>query len=229
MALSATGFGGRQSGKLQENTKFPPPPWSTSSPLEMQNRHPFGRPRVSGIVGPLNLPHKAAAQIAEARDIQPEVHRGKSPNVSDPHRKQACGRAKPPPVFRVTRAGVLFFQVNERAGNLDQTFVKIPVCISAAQPKMLQDIMRFVIIPRIETPEISQVIRRKSPGVIGVRGTKKSLDAFAFSHFADWRIPTTFTNARIAKKPPCWQNQTVGPIAWRDLIKVMACPAGGSG
>ena len=79
---------------------------------------------------------------------------------------ESCRRARP-----------VFLQVNKRAGQLDQSLVKITVAaMFVLKPDMLQHIVRFIKFLLVEELKISRVVRieRTRPELVGHGG-----DAFA--------------------------------------------------
>lgn len=78
--------------------------------------------------------------------------------------------------------GVLFFQMHERAGDLDEAFEKTVVVILASQPEVLQNIMGFVVIATVEAFEKTGVTGVNLRRVRFGERCDKCLDAVVFRH-----------------------------------------------
>ena len=80
----------------------------------------------------------------------------------------------------VRRPQSVFLEVNERAGNLDQTFVEISVRVPPRrQPQLFQDVVRLEILPAIEAVKITGVMRINALLCGGCR-QRCDLNAFLF-------------------------------------------------
>jgi hypothetical protein len=74
--------------------------------------------------------------------------------------KQAHGRAKPFSVFWMGRMLVMFLEMDECPGRLDQPLEVLGILRrdAFAEPDLLQDIVRFVVSLFVPAPEKSAVI-----------------------------------------------------------------------
>ena len=86
------------------------------------------------------------------------------------------------PIGWMVRAGMLFFQMNERPSDLDEAFIIEMVFVAALQPERLQNIVRFIVVFPVEALEEACIAR--VVGTLGgdVERFEQSGYAFVFQH-----------------------------------------------
>ncbi len=79
---------------------------------------------------------------------------------------------------------MLFLQMNKGPGDLNQAPKKCFIRPGILQPKVLQHIMRFVIVPAIETREIAEITRMQARdgSVPAIQLTHECLQTVEFFH-----------------------------------------------
>ncbi len=75
---------------------------------------------------------------------------------------------------------VVVLQVDEAAGELDERFVKDVALAVRSEPDVLEDIVRGVILLRVEKTEVFEVARMKSAEGINARHLRG--DALVLAH-----------------------------------------------
>lgn len=122
------------------------------------------------------------AKRTQRGDIELHVRGPKWVEVLQGEMEEAHSRAKTAAVLRMIRTQKLFLEVHKRAGDLDQSFEEKVIFVAPLQPEMLENIVRFVILPRIETTEITLVTGVKRAGRIGAELLHKTVDSLTFFH-----------------------------------------------
>jgi hypothetical protein len=152
--------------------------------LQPELRRVLRLPRVAAVVGGDDLRGDLRAADEERCDIQVQVARGEGGEVFRAELEEADGGAETAAVFGVERVEVLLLQVDEGAGDLDEAFVKERVSIAALEPEMFEDIVRLVVLARIEAGEEAGVVRIERQR--GARGelADEGGDAVVFFHRA---------------------------------------------
>ena len=94
------------------------------------------------------------------------------------------GRAKARRVLRMMRTEELLLQVNESTGDLDKPLVVRPIFVPALEPQMLEHIVCFIILTRVETGEKPGVARVQAGRRRGAKLGDKGRNALIFFHRA---------------------------------------------
>jgi hypothetical protein len=129
-----------------------------------------------------------AQKLAKRGDIQVVMPWGKDQQVLFRELKQTSCRWQAPAVFGMLGVFEIFLQMNEGAGSLDQSLEKIVVRRVRVQPKLLQNIVRFVIALFVPTPKeraIKWMIRD---------GNGAKIDIFSFQLADEPRNPLAFAH-----------------------------------
>jgi hypothetical protein len=122
-----------------------------------QFRGGFWRPWINLVVGRDDLIGVRAQKLAERRDIQSMMSRTKTRQILFRQPKQAYSWRQTPAVFRVRRMFESLLQMNEGAGRLDQALEKIRVAGFRLQPKLLENIVRFIVTLLVPAPKKSAI------------------------------------------------------------------------
>lgn len=113
--------------------------------------------------------------------IEPEVSRGEGGEVPCGKIEESCGGCQAAAVGRVVRVFALFAQMHEGSGELDESLVETRIGPGLFEPKVLQHIVRLVIVASVEAREKARIARRPSASV-HAEFADKCLDAVAFLH-----------------------------------------------
>ncbi len=140
----------------------------------MELRRARGLPRVARKVRRHDLRREVAAHPHHRRDIEPQMHISvrfeiRRAQPQEPHR-----RTQPRRVFRMRWMEVLLLQMHKGPGHLDQPLEVEMITPFRPQPQMLEHIMRFVVLPRIEAREIAQILRRQPTLRVSAEGLDES-------------------------------------------------------
>ncbi len=149
---------------------------------QLNPRRVLRLPRVARVVGGGDFIREARAAEEQRGDIEAKVLRGVGREVLRAEAEEAHGWAEAASVLRVERVEVLFLQMDEGAGDLDQSFVEERVFVAAAEPEVFEDIVRLVVLAGIEAGEVARVVR--IGGGSGAGWTDEGGDAVAFFHRA---------------------------------------------
>lgn len=95
----------------------------------------------------------------DLRQVQAEMHRRVGGEVFFRQAKQPHRRVQAAAIRRMIRPGALFLQMDEGAGELDESLEKGVVAITSLQPEMLEDVMRLVVLLGVEAGEITEIAR----------------------------------------------------------------------
>lgn len=106
-----------------------------------------------------NCVHLSLQKPEKIFDIKAMPHRPERLEIFFGEPKEPHRRIHPPPVFRMGRAGMLFLQMHESAGCLDQPFEIIRILRFRPQPEMLEDVVSFVISLLIPAEKETDVAR----------------------------------------------------------------------
>ena len=103
--------------------------------------------------------------------------------------EQLYRRTEAPAVFRMRRMFEVFFEMNERARGLDQSFEKIVIRSVGVQPNLLEHIVRFVVellVPAAKIRAIKRMIRNliSKIDIVALQLTHKLRNPLAFVHGA---------------------------------------------
>ena len=139
-------------------------------------------PRIAGVVGGGDFLREFRAPEAERGDIEVQMARGEGREVLRAEEEEAHGGAEAASVLRVERVVVLLLQMDEGSGDLDETFVKERVRVVALEPEVFEDIVRLVILGRIEAGEVGRVVRIERQQGAGAGRADEGGDAVAFFH-----------------------------------------------
>jgi hypothetical protein len=71
------------------------------------------------------------ANVRDIGNLEPHVERRKGRKIFDTQCEEPRGGMQSAPIGRVVRAGMLFFQMNERPCDLDEAFKIKIVCVAA--------------------------------------------------------------------------------------------------
>jgi hypothetical protein len=118
-------------------------------------------PRIYPKIRGLDSSGQAIAQAAKVRHVEPEMQGTVWRDVLSSEMEQPYRRPQPPAVFGMLRPQELLAKVHKGSGDLDEALVKETIVVGALQPEMLQHIVGFVILARVEARKISGVIRIK--------------------------------------------------------------------
>ncbi len=113
--------------------------------------------------------------------VESEMVRGERSKVSRREVKKPRGGGQTAAVGRVIRVLALLAQMHESSRQLDESLVETRIGSGLLQPKVLQHIVRLVVISGVEAREIPRVARRP-PEPADAEFADKCLDAVAFLH-----------------------------------------------
>jgi hypothetical protein len=80
------------------------------------------------------------------------------------------------------RAGMLFFEMHECTGDLNQALVEMLVPIRAFQPEMFEDIVGLVVVAGIEALEIACIARVEAALACGAECFDKCGNPVVLAH-----------------------------------------------
>jgi len=152
--------------------------------LQAELRRVRGVPRIALKLGRRDLGGEPAAELAKLRDIEVKVPRGIRFEIRQREMEQPHGGPQAAAVFRVLGLKEVLLQVYERAGELDEAFEKQMIVARSLEPQILEHVVRFVILPRIEAREIALISRIERKARIGAERFDEGGDAFVFFHRA---------------------------------------------
>ena len=92
-----------------------------------------------------NFLPRPSQKIEKRRDIERVMTRREPAEISFSQLEQSHRWTQTPAVFGMRRVLEIFLEMDERARRLDQTLEKIVVVGVGVQPKVLQDVVRFVV------------------------------------------------------------------------------------
>ena len=167
-------------------------------------------PRIVRVVRGCDFIRDLRAADEERADIKPKVPRSERHEVFCAELEKAHGGAEPRGVLRVVRVEMVLLQMDEGSGDLDEPFVKERVPVAALEPEVFEDIVRLVVLGRIEAGEVARVVRVGRGRGAGAEATDEGGDAVAFFH-------------RTAGR---WK--TILPGMERDKINLSAMPSFGT-
>ena len=139
-------------------------------------------PRIAPKIARDDFIGEMAAQCAEARDIEQKMRRLIGLEILQREMKEAHGGAEPATVLGMIGSQKLLLQMHKRASCLDQAFEKEMVFVLVLQPEMLENVVRFVILPRIEAAKEALVARVQLAAGVGAEFLHEAADAVAFFH-----------------------------------------------
>ena len=146
-----------------------------------------GAVRVPGVFLEVRLydfAHQALRETADASHVELKMHRPIWMEVFYTEPEKANSRVKPATIFRVFRAKKLLLEMYKSTSHLDQSFEKKIILVSALEPQVLQDIMRFIVLTCIEAGEVPLITRiQRQLGICAKLGYKGG-NAFVFFHRA---------------------------------------------
>src|SRR5580765_7467501 len=93
---------------------------------------------------------------------------------------------------RIGRPEAYFLQVDERAGQLNQPFVKEPIrLISLRQPKLFEHVVRFEVQPLVETFKKGEILRLElaTAKLVDYRRDRRVIFAHRLTLESDCQIP----------------------------------------
>ncbi len=120
------------------------------------------RPRIFPMIASQDRVHLPAQELQKRRQIEAMPPRQIRREIflrqpEEPHRW-----IHPPPIFWMRRTRVLFLQMHEPTCSLDQALKIIRVLRFCPQPKMLENVVGFVVtllIPAAEKPQVAGMLR----------------------------------------------------------------------
>lgn len=110
------------------------------------------------------------------------MDRTKGANIFDSQRQEPRSGMKSSAVGRMLRSGMLFFQMNECACDLDQTLEVEVIFVVAFEPEVLQNIVSLVVVPTVEALEKSGITGMHVRAARGFEGLDKFRDAVVLRH-----------------------------------------------
>jgi hypothetical protein len=96
-------------------------------------------------------------ELAKSGDIQPPMSRREERQIFFRESKQTHGRSQTPTVLRMQWLLEVFLQMNEGPSRLNQAFEKIIVVSVAVQPKLLENVVRFIVMLLVPALKICTV------------------------------------------------------------------------
>ncbi len=120
------------------------------------------RPGIFLVIACQDCIHLLPDQTQKSGDIKPVTLRRKGREIFFRQPKQAHRRIQPPPVFWMRGSRVLFLQMHKPSRRLDQALEIIRVVRFRPQPKVLEDVVGFVVtllIPAPEKPPVAGMLR----------------------------------------------------------------------
>ena len=123
-----------------------------------------------------------AAQCAKTYDIEQKVRGLIRLEILHREMKEPHSGAEPAAVLGMIGPQKLFLQMHKRAGCLDQAFEKEMVVVALLQPEMLENIVRFVILARIEAAKEALIARVQLAAGVGAELLHELADAVSFFH-----------------------------------------------
>src|SRR5271169_3152830 len=128
----------------------------------MQMRRSFRRPGIRFVIRRNDLLGVPSQELAKRGDVQVVMLRSEARQVFLRQLEQSHRRPQTPAVLGMSRMFEIFLQMNKRAGGLDQAFKEIIVRGIGVQPKLLKNVVRFVIelfVPAAKEGAIKWVLR----------------------------------------------------------------------
>jgi hypothetical protein len=122
------------------------------------------------------------AQCTQRCDIEIHVRGAKCVEVLQGEMEEPDGGAKAAAILWMIRTQELFLEVHKRAGDLDESFIEEMIFVAPLQPEMLEHIVRFVILPRIETAEVALIAWIERARWIGLELFHKTADSLTLFH-----------------------------------------------
>ncbi len=123
--------------------------------------------------------------------------RGKDRQIFLRQLKEFNGRPKTAAVFNMRRMLEIFLKMHKSAGGLDQSFEKNIVLGVAIEPKLFQDIVRFVVtlfVPAAKKRAIKWVVRNVAGSPRRVRPVAEKIDIGALQLAHEPRNPLAFAH-----------------------------------
>lgn len=131
-----------------------------------------------------NFAHQALRETTDASHVELKMHWPKWMEVFYAEPEKADCRVKPAAIFRMFRAKKLLLEMYKSTRHLDQPFKKEIVFVSALEPQVLENIMRFIILTCIEAGEVALITRIQRQLGICANLSYKGRNAFVFFHRA---------------------------------------------
>jgi len=144
-----------------------------------------------------------AQQLAKRADIQISMLRSKAGQVLFRQLKQPDGRSQTAAVLGMRRVLEIFLQMHKRAGGLNQTFEKIGIIRIGLEPKLLENVVCFVIMLLVPALKIGPV-----------KGMARDVDLGYIDIFSQ-KLPDQLRNplAFVHEEPNLIAAQTMGKPA----------------
>lgn len=138
------------------------------------------------------------AKVHYGCDVQAVVKRAIGLDVRHPEPEEPDGWMQSATVHAMLRGQKLFFQMHEGTGDLDESTKKSLVISGILQPEVFEHIVRLVIIPPVETGEISEVARMqiRNDLTLGVQFPDKRLHAVELFHLRTKEVADPFRARR---------------------------------
>ena len=127
---------------------------------------------------------KGRGQGDRYRKIESVMTGGIRNKIFGSSEKKPPRRGESPAMFRMIGLGVLKLEVDKTASQLNEALVEgvIMGFRAALEPELLKHIMRFVIIPGIETLKVTEIARVKKSALIQIERVDQSGDPLCFFH-----------------------------------------------
>ena len=154
----------------------------------LQFRRGIRRPWIRFVIRGDDLIGASAQKLAQRADIQSVVLWGETGKVARSEPKQTYGGRQAPAMLRVQWIFEALLKVNEGAGRLDQPFKEIYVARIALQPKLFEDIVRFVItlfVPALKERAVKPVfcdVRLSRVDIVITQLSHQPRNPLAFGH-----------------------------------------------
>ncbi len=143
---------------------------------------PLGRPGIFGGIFGGEFRDVRFAEGDERGDVEAMMCGGERRKIFYAEREEARGGAEAASILGVVGPEMLFLQMDEGAGDLDEAFEKGMVGTFRAQPELLEDIVGFVVFAAIKAGEETRVVRVEAGGGLSSEGPDVGGDAVAFFH-----------------------------------------------
>ena len=139
----------------------------------------IGRPGVLGEVGFDEGGGGDLRGVADLREGDAFVMGGEGLQKFDGAEEEAGGGAEAASVDAVRGFAVMMLQMDEAAGELDEGFVKDVAFAVRTEPDVLEDVVRGVVAPRVEEPEVFEVARMPASARLEAGDLRGDLVVFA--------------------------------------------------
>ena len=131
-----------------------------------------------------DLSDNSFAKSAQRFDIEMEMHRAIGAHIAHAEPKKADGGMEAAPIFWMIRAEKLLLEMHEGTSNLNQALEEKMIFIPALQPKMLQYVVRFIVLTCVEAGKIALIARVESQRGVSTKLFDKGGNAVVFFHRA---------------------------------------------